>query len=194
MIISHKHKFIFIKNQKTAGTSHEIALSKICGPDDIITPISPEDEEIRKSSGFREAQNYLQGGNTNLYTVKSHEGIAIMNFYNHIPAVAVKAGLINEHIWNDYYKFSFERNPFDKVISWYYFEYRDQDSLPPIKEFISSLKSRLTGFDLYAIDDKISQFRKNRDHYSKLINSEVREIIEAKFKREIDYFGYQFLS
>jgi hypothetical protein len=38
MIISHKHKFIFFKTKKTAGTSIEIALSKYRGPDDVITP------------------------------------------------------------------------------------------------------------------------------------------------------------
>jgi hypothetical protein len=39
MIISHEHKFIFVKTRKTAGTSIEIALSKFCGPDDVICPI-----------------------------------------------------------------------------------------------------------------------------------------------------------
>ena len=43
MIASHQHRFIFLKTRKTAGTSVEIALSKVCGPDDIITEISPED-------------------------------------------------------------------------------------------------------------------------------------------------------
>lgn len=49
MIISHKHKFIFIKTKKTAGTSIEIALSSICDADDIITRISSEDEKTRKT-------------------------------------------------------------------------------------------------------------------------------------------------
>ena len=37
MIISHKHKFIFVKTRKTAGTSVQEALERICGPDDIVT-------------------------------------------------------------------------------------------------------------------------------------------------------------
>ena len=48
MIISHKYKYIFLKTNKTAGTSIEIALSKHCDHNDIITPISAEDEAIRK--------------------------------------------------------------------------------------------------------------------------------------------------
>ena len=41
MIISHKHKFIFVKTVKTAGTSIEAFLSQHCGPDDVLTPIFP---------------------------------------------------------------------------------------------------------------------------------------------------------
>lgn len=37
--ISHEHRFMLIKTRKTAGTSVEIALSRSCGPDDIIRPI-----------------------------------------------------------------------------------------------------------------------------------------------------------
>ncbi len=41
VIVSHEHGFIFMKTRKTAGTSVEIALSRICGPDDVITPDHP---------------------------------------------------------------------------------------------------------------------------------------------------------
>ena len=32
MILSHEHKFIFLRTKKTAGTSIELALSELCGP------------------------------------------------------------------------------------------------------------------------------------------------------------------
>jgi hypothetical protein len=40
MVISHRHKFIFIKNRKVGPTSTEVAPQKILGPDDILTPDS----------------------------------------------------------------------------------------------------------------------------------------------------------
>ena len=58
MIFSKLHRFLFIKGRKVAGTSFEVALSKICGPDDILTPITPIDEQTRLSLQYRPAQNY----------------------------------------------------------------------------------------------------------------------------------------
>ncbi|MCA1061085.1 sulfotransferase family 2 domain-containing protein [Rossellomorea aquimaris] len=104
MIISHKYKFIFLKTKKTAGTSVEISLSRYCGDSDIITPISPDDEKIRAKLG-KYPQNY---------------NIGSTKFYNHIPANKIKS-LIGDDIWSTYYKFCFDRNPWDKVISLYYY-------------------------------------------------------------------------
>lgn len=51
MIISHAHQFVFVKGRKVASTSLEIALSQICGPDDIVTAITPADERVRIGLG-----------------------------------------------------------------------------------------------------------------------------------------------
>ena len=57
MIVSHRHKFVFMKTRKTAGTSIEIALSEHCGPSDIVSPNDPADEELRSKLGFTGPQN-----------------------------------------------------------------------------------------------------------------------------------------
>lgn len=41
MILSYAHRFIFLKVPKTAGTSVEIVLSQLAGPDAIVTPVHP---------------------------------------------------------------------------------------------------------------------------------------------------------
>ena len=57
MILCKHLKFLFLKGKKVAGTSIEVALSPLCDPDDIITPITPIDEKLRVEAG-RHAQNY----------------------------------------------------------------------------------------------------------------------------------------
>lgn len=93
MIISHKHKFIFIKTVKTAGTSLEVFLSQQCGRTDVVTPIIPQVEP---------------------HIARNHEG-----FYNHIPAFQIRQK-IDSKVWRSYFKFCVERNPWDKTLSYYY--------------------------------------------------------------------------
>ncbi len=59
MIVNHRHKFIFLKTRKTAGRSIEIALSQFCDSNDIITPITDEDERTRQEMGFRGPQKAI---------------------------------------------------------------------------------------------------------------------------------------
>lgn len=121
MIISHKHKFIFVKTKKTAGTTIEIALSKICGEEDIITPINPEDEILRKSFGGKTAQNYQIPFIK--YTFKDWLRFLVKRkkkyYFNHMTALEIKQYL-PKNIWDEYFIFCFERHPFTKVYSHYY--------------------------------------------------------------------------
>lgn len=126
-MIFHKHKFIYIKTEKTAGTRLKVALSKFCGKDDIITPISSKDEKIRSDFGFLGAQNYVIPFST--YSAADFVRALIrkkrLRFENHCPAAFVKK-YIGKEIWDSYFKFSVERNPWDKVISFYYWIVRNQ--------------------------------------------------------------------
>ncbi|UQZ91363.1 hypothetical protein C4J81_18875 (plasmid) [Deltaproteobacteria bacterium Smac51] len=58
MILSFKHKFIYIKTMKTGGTSTELALSSICGPDDVITPVLFSEEIFRKQRYGQYCRNF----------------------------------------------------------------------------------------------------------------------------------------
>ena len=157
MIISHKYRFIFIKTRKTAGTSTEIALSKFCGPNDVITPITDEDEALRKSLGYPGPQNYeipLRRFKTLDYWNTIRHG-KVVRFYNHAPAAFVRDH-IDPEIWNSYFKFAFERNPFDRAISIYYWGGQNKVR-PPISEWIreGGLKSlRMPG--MYVINGEIA--------------------------------------
>jgi len=60
MIISHTHKFIFIKSEKTAGTSIEAALSRYCSGDDVVTPINDyRHNRNEKGDVTRKASSYI---------------------------------------------------------------------------------------------------------------------------------------
>ena len=129
MIISHELKIIFLKTKKVAGTSMEIALSKFCGEDDIITPITPPDEKTRQQLGFKVAQNYR---NPKWYNYQNGAKISYAQtkgeFFNHIPATAVR-NMVPSKIWNDYLIVSMVRSPFDAIISRYFWEGAERTGL-----------------------------------------------------------------
>ncbi len=155
MIISHKHKFIFVKTKKTAGTSFEIALSKICGPQDILTPIDSRAEIARKEFANISAQNYFlpfhRYNKRNIFNYLARNKKLPLRFYPHTACREIKQ-LIPKKIWNEYYKFTIERNPFDKIVSLYYWRGGDK-KFGNIHDFLlnGGLKD-FSSYDLYAID------------------------------------------
>lgn len=121
MILSHLHHFIFLKSTKTAGTSLEIALSKYCGPDDIITPIVEADEQVRRALGHRGPQNFRKPlADYGLRDwLKLAGGRRVKRYYHHIPAAELRP-LLPAAVWEGYLKFSIVRNPFDYAVSRYF--------------------------------------------------------------------------
>jgi hypothetical protein len=156
MILSHEKKFIFIKTRKVSGTSMEISLSQFCGPEDIITPISYEDELIRldlggvlpqnygdpKEEKFRELIRERRDDNPKF----KHKG----RFFNHIPAVKVRK-FVGDEVWNDYFKFSMERHPYEKVVSNVYYHARRKENWDFDKELKRVLKNdHYIGYPMYS--------------------------------------------
>lgn len=160
MILSHKHKFIYIKTRKTASSSIEAMLSRLCGPEDVITPTTD-----RLMTGERlPPQNYrldhplvpkrpllrrLLGRPERHY----HPSIG---FYEHIPAWRIKA-YVGDDIWNSYYKFTFERNPWDKQISWYFYKTKSKKHRPSFDSFMGDKKKALVeNYSLYMTSGEIA--------------------------------------
>ncbi len=203
MILSHQHRFIFIKTMKTAGTSIEVYLSRFCGPDDIVTPIMPQVPP---------------------HHPRNHEG-----YYNHMPAREVAAR--QPRAWAEYFKFCVERNPWDKALSHYFMlknspnhrtcddlsldAYLSGDGFPHNHHLYTDesgqlLVDRVLRYEHLATDlaevlgqlgipfagelgvRAKSEWRTDRRHYRDVLSPTQARRVASVFAREIALHGYQY--
>ena len=139
MIISHQFKLIFIKTKKVGGTSFEIALSRFLDDDDIITPISEDDEILRGDLGYKQAKNYEQNNRLG-YGIKNHPNEFISgDFKHHISADNIYKQ-IGSNLFNGYTKISIHRNPLDLMVSHYFWRNRNcnENTRSPFNKWVKS--------------------------------------------------------
>jgi hypothetical protein len=114
MIVSHKHKFIYVHLGRTGGRSLTTALARHCGPSDVISPIEG-----------------LPGRN-------------FAGFGRHDAAREIRRK-VGPAVWDGYFKFTFERNPWDKILSRYW-AYAGADEKKPYKKVYERIVGRPLGF------------------------------------------------
>lgn len=161
-IISHKYQFIFLKTDKTAGTSIEMGLEPICGKGDICAPITVK-KTARPGEESHSPRNYegffvpcfkktdIRYGS---FTKELKRVMRRQKYTGHMTAREVKSRL-SRNVWDSYFKFTIVRNPWDYAVSKFFFAQRHKNERIPFEEWIQ-IKVLSDGMDFYTINGQIA--------------------------------------
>ncbi len=151
MLISHLNRFIYTKTLKTAGTSVEIYLEDAC---------LPAGHDVARGHHIQET--VTPAG------IIGYRGpdLSARTWYNHMPATEIRES-IGHTIWNEYFKFCVVRNPFDKLVSLWWFNVNKNQDYPYSGASFSKIRSEFSRWcveyvlngvdrDKYLIDDRVS--------------------------------------
>ena len=164
MILSHRHRFIFIKTSKTAGTSIELALEPACGPQDVCAGLH---KHVEQPSGREDEYGYRARNHRGLFWPRWNPDQPLRQlrrdlydlqrrrkFYNHMSAFEVRARAGHD-VFERYFKFCFERNPWDKAVSQFFWE-KGRPGVPEdFETYVQSPRLR-SRFELYTIGGKLA--------------------------------------
>ena len=153
MIVSHRNKFVFIKTRKTASTSVEVFLHKNLTENDIWTPLSnpkvlgnnyysawPFDFSAAKSKFIRRKL----GERNPLYFRYFHDHASLKDLYKGY----------GEKKFSTYFKFCFDRNPWDYAVSLYHHKTKKKNLKCGFDEFVHTFPIPVN-WEKYTIEDKI---------------------------------------
>lgn len=168
MIISHDHRFIFVKTRKTAGTSVEVLLARYAS-DGVVTPVRPPvaghephghrglfdplPELVRALNGTDPEETLSRPKQVKRLLTQLAER---QRYWNHMDATRIR-DRVGARTWDRYFTFCFERDPWTKTVSWYHW-LRTLRAIPPEMTFAEMLEQGPDKSDwpLYTIDDAIA--------------------------------------
>jgi hypothetical protein len=184
MILSHRHKYVFIHCRKTGGSALKVSLYRYLGPRDIgvaawgdafRNKVRPNLRmawwALRPPGGARFIGQVLAGrrfGDSFGYSVKQTSDLVFGSGHqldHHLTAALVKARYPRE--WSEYFTFCVVRNPYARVVSDYFWRTKNLgENGPSFSEFVKALYTNedLGGiasaipdnWNFYTIDDKVA--------------------------------------
>lgn len=110
MIISHKHKFVFIKTAKTGGSTIENILGDHLGNKDIAS-----------GSAYKDSGNISPTMKRNFPNLDYPDSLG---GYSHLPASLIYEKFFTGKKPKDYFVFTIERNSYDKAVSHWWWHTR----------------------------------------------------------------------
>ena len=142
MIVLHEPGIIFLKSRKTAGSSLEIALSAFARSGDVITPIdwNGSDDRAREKFGYPGPMNYeksrleICARPTFRDLRKNINRKQVLKYHDHCSASRARLH-IGKKYWKQLTKISIVRNPWDYMVSSYYWSNRDKGKLPDFESW-----------------------------------------------------------
>lgn len=180
MIISYRHRFIFLHSPKTGGSSIKMHFASWLGPHDILLGARKERRaarlranararfdalSTRKADSVLAVARSLSGASGRVW--KYQEQVYARHFghaVDHPSAAQIRA--FDETAWGTHFKFSFTRNPYERLVSTYLFlTAKAGGERPPFPLFMRRLAegginarwSRLIDhWPIHAIDDRIA--------------------------------------
>lgn len=173
----------------------EVALSRVCGPGDIVTTLGERlGEEVlrRDEGGYGPAECYKSFWQHRGYREWRRlllRGQPAQLIRNHATAEEVRA-FVGEGVWNTYFKVTIERNPWDRAVSRYWWQQyhlkrRGRTPFADVGECLAYLARErshwLTNWGHYAIEDTIAVDR--------VMFYETLEQDLAQLQRDLDIDG-----
>jgi len=157
-IISHRHRFIFLKTRKTAGTSIQGWLLNHLGPRDVIVSDRDLVPLPRPFLSTPSATTRWMEAEIGIKKRLSRLGLRHMRLKPHSSAKDVRKA-VGKKIWHNYHKIAVVRNPWEQMISaWRFREHLIGRPLS-LDEMLDAREASQTkdrgNWIIYTIDDEI---------------------------------------
>ena len=206
MLVSHSHKFIFIKTKKTAGSSIQDYLARFC------------------KSGI--VEKYIPGGHRSAESTRRKVGDKIWNDYLKICPVRNPWDLtVSYYFWRRrdrsvfhrikrFLKGKTPRDPSSKMTFREFIFWMKETRELNVNKAVMSVDNEWPDYffirfenikeDLEALSEKLGvpfypeklphlkQSKRKDKKYQTFYDDETREIVRESFAREVEQFGYQF--